>query len=49
MPPIEIDGKVEYKVAEIKGHREHQVEMQYLTPFAGFNSSKDMCLSTAHF
>ena len=38
-PSIEIDG--------IKGHREHQGEMQYLTLFVGFDSSEDMWLSTA--
>ena len=42
VPPIEIDGKAEYKVSEIKGHREHQGEMQYLTLFVGFDSSEDM-------
>ena len=31
VPSIEIDGEAEYKVSEIKGHREHQGEMQYLT------------------
>ena len=45
--PIEINGKAEYKVSEIKGHREHQGEMQYLTLFVGFDSSEDMWLSTA--
>ena len=46
IPPIKIDGKAEYKVAEIKGHRERQGEMQYLTLFVGFDSSEDMWLST---
>ena len=46
VPPIEIDGKAEYKVAEIKGHHERQGEMQYLILFAGFDSSEDMWLST---
>ena len=27
VPPIKIDGKAEYKVSEIKGHRERQGEM----------------------
>ena len=44
---IKIDGKAEYKVSKIKGHREHQGEMQYLTLFVGFDSSEDMWLSTA--
>ena len=44
---IEIDGKAEYEVSEIKGHRERQGEMQYLTSFVGFDSSEDMWLSTA--
>ena len=43
---IKIDGKAEYKVSEIKGHRERQGEMQYLTSFVGFDSSEDMWLST---
>ena len=47
VPSIEIDGEAEYKVSEIKGHREHQGEMQYLTLFVGFDSSEDMWLSTA--
>ena len=47
MPPIEIDGKVEYKVASIKGHRECNGELQYLTSFVGFDSSEDMWLTTA--
>ena len=46
VPSIEIDGKAEYEVAEIKGHRERQGEMQYLTSFMGFDSSEDMWLST---
>ena len=47
VPPIEIDGEVEYKVYKIKGHCECQGEMQYLTSFVGFDSSEDMWLSTA--
>ena len=47
VPSIEIDGKAEYEVAEIKGHCERQGEMQYLTSFVGFDSSEDMGLSTA--
>ena len=47
VPPIEIDGKAEYKVSKIKGHRKCQGEMQYLTLFMGFDSSEDMWLSTA--
>ena len=47
VPSIKIDGKAEYEVFEIKGHCEHQVEMQYLTLFVGFDSSEDMWLATA--
>ena len=47
VPSIDIDGEAEYKVSEIKGRREHQGEMQYLTSFMGFDSSEDMWLSTA--
>ena len=47
VPPIKIDGKAEYKVAEIKGHRERQGEMKYLTSFVSFDSPEDMWLSTA--
>ena len=47
VPSIEIDGEAEYEVAELKGHRERQGEMQYLTLFVGFDSSEDMWLSTA--
>ena len=47
VPSIKIHGKAEYEVAKIKGHREHQGEMQYLTSFVGFDSSEDMWLSTA--
>ena len=46
-PSIEIDGEAKYEVSKIKGHRRRQVEMQYLTSFTGFDSSEDMCLSTA--
>ena len=49
VPSIKIDGKAEYKVSKIKGHRELQGEMQYLTLFMGFDSPKDMWLSTAQF
>ena len=47
VPSIEINGEAEYEVSEIKGHRERQGEMQYLTSFVGFDSSEDMWLSTA--
>ena len=47
VPPIQIDGKVEYEIAKIKGHCELQGEMQYLTVFIGFDSLEDMWLSTA--
>ena len=47
VPSIKIDGEAEYEVSEIKGHHERQGEMQYLTSFVGFDSSEDMCLSTA--
>ena len=39
VPSIEIDGKAEYEVSKIKGHHEHQGEMQFLTLFVGFDSS----------
>ena len=47
MPPIEIDGEAEYKVAKIKGHHERQGEIQYLALFTAFDSSEDMWLCTA--
>ena len=47
VPSIKIDGEAEYKVSEIKGHREQQGEMQYLISFTGFDSSEDMWLSAA--
>ena len=47
VPSIKIDGEAEYEVSEIKGHRERQGEMQYLTLSVGFDSSEDMWLSTA--
>ena len=47
VPPIEIDGNAEYKVASIKGHRECNGKLQYLTLFVGFDSSEDMWLTTA--
>ena len=37
----------QHEVAEIKGDRERQGEIQYLTSFVGFDSSEDMWLSTA--
>ena len=45
MPPIRIDGEAEHKVASIKGHCEHNSEIQYLTFFVGFDSSEDMQLT----
>ena len=47
VPSIEIDGKTEYRVSKIRGHRECQGEMMYLISFVGFDSSEDMWLSTA--
>ena len=47
MPPIEIDGEAEYKVASIKGHCERNGELQYLTLFVGFDNSGDMWLTAA--
>ena len=47
VPSIKIGGEAEYEVSEIKGYCECQGEMQYLTLFAGFDSSEDMWLSTA--
>ena len=47
VPSIETDGEAEYKVSDIKGHRERQGETQYLTSFVGFDSSEDMWLFTA--
>ena len=35
MPPIEINGKAEYKAASIKGYCEHNGKIQYLTSFVG--------------
>ena len=46
-PPIKIDGKAEYKVAEIKGHHEQQSEMQYVTLLITLNSLEDVWLSIA--
>ena len=45
--PIKVDGKAEYEVASIEGHRECTGKMQYLTSFVGFDSSEDMWLTTA--
>ena len=42
VPPMEIDGEVEYEVASIKGYRERSGVMQYLNSFVGFDSSGDM-------
>ena len=42
MLPIDIDGKSEYDVSDIKGHRERNGEVQYLTLFVGCDSSEDM-------
>ena len=42
MPPIKVDGNTEYEVASIKGHHEHNCELQYLTLFVGFDSSVDI-------
>ena len=47
VPLIKIDGEAEHKVASIKGHHEHYGELQSLTLFVSFDSSKDMWLTTA--
>ena len=46
VPPVQIDGKDEYEVEGIKGHRERNGEMQYLTSFVGYDASEDMWLNT---
>ena len=46
VPSIETNGEAEYVVSEIKGHRERQGEMRYLTLFVGFDSYEDMWLAT---
>ena len=43
--PIEIDMEAEYEVWEIEGHHVHNVEVQYLMLFAGYDSSEDMWLT----
>ena len=39
---MQIDGEDEYEVEGIKGHRERNGEMQYLTLFVGYDASEDM-------
>ena len=39
---MQIDGEDEYKVEGIKGQRERNGEMQYLTSFVGYDASEDM-------
>jgi len=43
---VQIDGEDEYEVEGIKGHRERDGEMQYLTSFVGYDASEDMWLNT---
>ena len=43
---MQIDGEDEYEVERIKGHRERNGEMQYLTPFVGYDASEDLWLNT---
>ena len=43
---MQIDGEDEYKVEGIKGHRERNGKMQYLTSFVGYDASEDMWLNT---
>ena len=45
MPPIEIDGEAEYEVSGIKGYREQNAELHYLTSFVSYDSSEDMWLT----
>ena len=45
MPPIEIDGEAEYEVSGIKGHREGNGELYYLTSFVGYDSREDLWLT----
>ena len=43
---MQINGEDEYKVEGIKGYRERNREMQYLTSFVGYDASEDMWLNT---
>ena len=45
VPPIEIDGEAEYTVPGIKGHREQNDKLKYLTSFVGYDSIEDMWLT----
>ena len=43
--PIEIDREAEHEVLELKGHRESNGKVKYLTSFVGYDSSEDMWLT----
>ena len=45
IPPIDINGDVEFEVEAILKHRQIRGEDQYLVRWKGYDQSEDMCLN----
>ena len=41
-PPVDVDDELEYEAHHIKSHHMDHDELQFLTSFVGYDSSKDM-------
>ena len=41
VPPVELDGELEYEAAAVKGHRVLHGELQFLVSFVGYDASGD--------
>ena len=47
VPPVELDGELEYEIAAIKGHRVLHGELQFLVSLVGYDASKDLWMSVS--
>ena len=45
VPPVELDGELEYEAAAVKGHRVLHGELQFLVSFVGYDASEDLWMS----
>ena len=42
IPPVELDGELEYEVAAINGHRVSCGELYFFVSFVGYDASEDL-------
>ena len=45
VPPVELDGELEYEIPAIKGHRVSHGELWFLVSFFGYDASEDLWMS----